>query len=123
MALSRTLELVGKDCTQVMDGETRAKAGTRVKAGAKPPRIHRIRPRLLQEELPGSETMDLTPYLREDILLALPDYPHCDWSGERVCPGRQEARGETAASGEEAGGPAHAPSAWEVLDQIHKPAK
>ncbi len=35
------------------------------------------------------ETVDLTPYLREDILLALPAYPHCDWSGERVCPGEQ----------------------------------
>ena len=77
----------------------------------------------LQEELPARETVDLTPSLREDILLALPDYPHCDWSGERVCPGRQEAQGESAASTEKAGGPAHAPSAWEVLDQIRKPAK
>ena len=77
----------------------------------------------LQEELPAQETIDLTPYLREDILLALPDYPHCDWSGERVCPGRQEAKGESAATSEEAGGPARAPSAWEVLDQIRKPAK
>lgn len=77
----------------------------------------------LQTELPPQETVDLTPYLREDILLALPAYPHCDWSGERVCPGRQEARGESAASATEAAGSSRAPSAWEVLDQIPKPAK
>ena len=76
----------------------------------------------LQMELPGQETIDLTPQLREDILLALPAYPHCDWSGERVCPGRQEAK-EDAASAEEAGDPSRAPSAWEALDQIRKPAK
>ena len=77
----------------------------------------------LQMELPPQESVDLTPYLREDILLALPAYPHCDWSGERVCPGRQEAQGVSAASDEGEGGPAHASSAWEVLDQIRKPAK
>ena len=38
------------------------------------------------------ETVDLTPELREDMILALPSYPHCDWSGERVCPGRQKSR-------------------------------
>ena len=41
----------------------------------------------LQTELDGRETVDLTPFLREDILLVLPSYPHCDWNGERVCPG------------------------------------
>ena len=76
----------------------------------------------LQMELPPQESIDLTPYLREDILLALPAYPHCDWSGERVCPGRQEAKVD-AASEEGAGDSSRAPSAWEVLDQIHKPAK
>jgi len=40
-----------------------------------------------QVELTGSETVDLTEYLREDILLALPPHPHCDWNGERDCPG------------------------------------
>ncbi len=77
----------------------------------------------LQTELPPQETVDLTPHLREDILLALPAYPHCDWSGERVCPGRQEARDESAASTQGAADPSAAPSAWEALDQINKPAK
>ena len=40
-----------------------------------------------QIELTGSELVDLTEPVREDILLALPPYPHCDWSGERVCTG------------------------------------
>src|ERR1041385_5016892 len=40
-----------------------------------------------QVELTGAETVDLTEYLREDILLALPPHPHCDWNGERVCQG------------------------------------
>jgi hypothetical protein len=31
--------------------------------------------------------VDLTEPMREDILLALPPHPHCDWNGERVCKG------------------------------------
>ena len=41
----------------------------------------------MQTELTGAETVDLTPFVREDILLALPPYPHCDWNGENVCKG------------------------------------
>lgn len=40
-------------------------------------------------ELTGPETIDLTPFLREDILLNLPAYPHCDRDGTRVCKGAQ----------------------------------
>lgn len=68
----------------------------------------------LQMELTTGETVDLTPHLREDILLALPAYPHCDWSGERTCPGlSKELPGQTG--DEPAVSP---PSAWETLDQI-----
>ncbi len=38
-----------------------------------------------QVELEGREMVDLTEYLREDTLLALPAHPHCDWNGEKVC--------------------------------------
>ena len=38
-----------------------------------------------QLELTGAESVDLTGLVREDILLALPPHPHCDWNGERVC--------------------------------------
>ena len=38
-----------------------------------------------QVELDGREMVDLTEHVREDILLALPAHPHCDWDGEKVC--------------------------------------
>jgi uncharacterized metal-binding protein YceD (DUF177 family) len=35
----------------------------------------------------GIETVDVTPDIREDILLALPSFSVCSWKGERgVCP-------------------------------------
>ena len=37
-------------------------------------------------ELAGPEVVDLTPFMREDILLNLPAYPHCDREGGRICP-------------------------------------
>lgn len=40
----------------------------------------------IHTELGGPETIDLTPFIREDILLNLPAYPHCDRNGDRVCP-------------------------------------
>src|SRR6266480_2819395 len=36
-------------------------------------------------ELPGPETVDLTPFMREDLLLNLPAHPRCDRDGDRVC--------------------------------------
>ena len=36
-------------------------------------------------ELHGPETVDLSPLIREDILLNLPAYPHCDREGDRKC--------------------------------------
>jgi uncharacterized protein len=41
----------------------------------------------IQLELTGREEIDLTEPIREDILLALPAHPRCDWNGERTCPG------------------------------------
>lgn len=72
----------------------------------------------VQMELPELETIDLTPYLREDILLALPAYPRCDWSGERVCPGEQfvGAPRQVDADGELS--QPVPPSAWATLDQL-----
>ena len=77
----------------------------------------------LQIEQPATETVDLTPELREDILLALPAHPHCDWSGERVCPGRVEASEEAAGLGWKRGDRPQVPSAWEKLDQLRTPSK
>src|SRR3981081_3298879 len=41
----------------------------------------------VQIELTGPEQVDLTPWVREDILLVLPAHPHCDWDGKSVCKG------------------------------------
>ena len=49
-----------------------------------------------QVELPPRETVDLTEYAREDILLALPPHPHCDWDAGRVCNAAFRKKIETA---------------------------
>lgn len=65
------------------------------------PFVHQIEVRefALLTELGGPETIDLTPFIREDILLNLPAYPRCDRTGERVCPAphkQLEVTGEAA---------------------------
>jgi uncharacterized metal-binding protein YceD (DUF177 family) len=40
-------------------------------------------------ELHGPETVDLTPFMREDLLLNLPAHPRCDRDGNRVCKTKQ----------------------------------
>jgi uncharacterized metal-binding protein YceD (DUF177 family) len=40
-------------------------------------------------ELHGPETVDLTPFIREDLLLNLPAHPRCDRDGSRVCKGKK----------------------------------
>ena len=63
-------------------------------------------------ELTGPEEIDLTPFMREDILLNLPAYPHCDREGNRVCPApithhREEAKEEK-----------ERPTDWSALDKL-----
>lgn len=69
----------------------------------------------MQTELTGSETVDLTPWLREDILLALPTHPHCDDRGERVCPAAERFQGNDPDREERPQGD----SAWDILDQLN----
>jgi uncharacterized metal-binding protein YceD (DUF177 family) len=40
-------------------------------------------------ELHGPEMVDLTPFMREDLLLNLPAHPRCDRDGNRVCKGKK----------------------------------
>jgi uncharacterized metal-binding protein YceD (DUF177 family) len=40
-------------------------------------------------ELDGPETVDLTPFIREDLLLNLPAHPRCNTDGNRVCKAKQ----------------------------------
>jgi uncharacterized protein len=64
----------------------------------------------IQTELTGAELVDLTPLIREDIVLALPAHPHCDWDEKNVCRGAYEL--------EKYASPEQAPNAWEALDQL-----
>src|SRR5919197_3611325 len=41
-------------------------------------------------ELHGPETIDLTPFMREDLLLNLPAHPRCDRDGGVVCEPKQQ---------------------------------
>lgn len=69
----------------------------------------------LHQELAGPETIDLTPFVREDLLLNLPSYPHCDRDGGRVCTGpkNQPKRTEVDKEVEAARKPD-----WSALDQL-----
>ncbi len=67
-----------------------------------------------QIELTGSETVDLTQPMREDILLALPAHPHCDWSGAKVCPGAPAV--SLTVTPDEL--PAEPRGAWMALDRL-----
>jgi uncharacterized protein len=59
-------------------------------------------------ELTGPETVDLTPFVREDVLLNLPAHPHCDRDGKRVC---KAAHPEAAEEGK------RKPD-WSALDKL-----
>jgi uncharacterized metal-binding protein YceD (DUF177 family) len=64
-------------------------------------------------ELAGPEVIDLTPFMREDILLNLPAYPHCDREGGRTCPAPELLKEEDANAVLEA-----RPPDWSALDQL-----
>ncbi|HEY0789823.1 MAG TPA: hypothetical protein VGD78_02055 [Chthoniobacterales bacterium] len=64
-----------------------------------------------QIDVTGPEVVDLTPYVREDILLVLPAHPRCDWDGKTICPGPRTDGLRT----EE---PAQVPSAWDALADL-----
>jgi uncharacterized protein len=69
----------------------------------------------LHQELHGPETIDLTPAMREDLLLNMPAHPHCDRDGSRVCPGATPTK-VTAAEEHEA--EAKREHDWEALDKL-----
>src|SRR5262244_3877581 len=63
-------------------------------------------------ELTGPEEIDLTPFMREDLLLNLPAYPHCDREGNRVCPAPGTHRGKDAEADTKR------PTDWSALDKL-----
>jgi len=66
----------------------------------------------MQVELTGSEEIDLTDALKEDILLTLPAHPRCDWDGRKQCPGVQRPAPVEPQDGETR------PDVWGALDQL-----
>jgi uncharacterized metal-binding protein YceD (DUF177 family) len=69
-----------------------------------------VDPFVLQKELDGRESVDLTVEMREDIQLALPAHPRCDADGRKMCPARfPQAPAETQP-------PGNAP--WGALDKL-----
>ena len=68
----------------------------------------------LHLDLTGPELVDLTPYLREDILLNLPAHPHCDREGGRKCPTANVVQSEDTTSG---AAPKAQPD-WSALDKL-----
>jgi len=72
----------------------------------------RIRNFATHVDLTGAELVDLTPWLREDILLALPVHPHCDWDRKTKCVGPRLKYLNVA---EDPKGP----NAWDALDHLN----
>lgn len=70
----------------------------------------------LHTELHGPETVDLTPFMREDILLNLPPYPRCDRDGGHVCKGARQP--SSAAISDTAVEEDKREHDWGALDQL-----
>jgi uncharacterized metal-binding protein YceD (DUF177 family) len=74
-------------------------------------------PFAIQLELSGSESVDLTPEVREDMHLLLPAHPRCDQGGEKTCP----ARYPVAAPAFPLQGERMRPAVWAALDKLNTP--
>jgi uncharacterized protein len=64
-----------------------------------------------QVQIDGREMVDLTPSVREELLLALPNHPRCDLTSGHSCPyQRPDASGGGSQESSE--------SAWDQLDKL-----
>ena len=70
-----------------------------------------VDPFAAQVEIGGREMVDLTPNVREELLLALPNHPRCDRIQNRRCPYHAP---ETSGGAE----PENVPSAWDKLEKL-----
>ncbi len=68
----------------------------------------------IQTELEGREIVDLTPLVREDILLALPLYPRCDSTSELSCPATFPTEAKAVESERDT-----SQTAWEALKNLN----
>jgi uncharacterized metal-binding protein YceD (DUF177 family) len=71
-------------------------------------------------DIHGPEAVDLTPLMREDILLNLPSHPHCDADETRKCKGA--TRVENAGEGREDAA-AKREHDWGALDRLKSKLK
>ncbi len=71
----------------------------------------------IQEDLRGPETFDLSPFFREEILLALPAHPQCDRDGGLVCQPHNAVAATNPPSPESHSGDIR----WGALDQLQPP--
>lgn len=69
----------------------------------------------LHKELHGPEIVDLTPFLREDLLLNLPAHPRCDRDGGGVCKAASKTLNMASESEEKR------EHDWEALDKLKLP--
>lgn len=69
----------------------------------------------LMRDIQGPETVDLTPYMREDILLNMPAHPHCDADRTRRCKGATPPETATDEKQERAAKREHD---WGELDKL-----
>jgi uncharacterized metal-binding protein YceD (DUF177 family) len=60
-------------------------------------------------ELSGPEMVDLTPFMREDLLLNLPAHPHCDRDADQDCKPKQIEASDQEATRK---------SDWSALDKL-----
>lgn len=76
----------------------------------------------LEEDLENATDIVLEQLLREDLLLELPNYPHCDQGDDpdRVCPQAGSLQLETPAPSNGGDGEKNAepPSQWSALDKL-----
>ena len=70
----------------------------------------------LHTELHGPETVDLEPFLREDILLNLPAHPRCDAAGNCKCKGA--AKPQDTSSEDPENRAAKRERDWGALDKL-----
>lgn len=70
-----------------------------------------VDPFAAQVEIDGRELVDLTPLVREELLLALPNHPRCDSISGHSCPYQ---RPETSGVGTQP----PTESAWDQLDKL-----
>jgi uncharacterized metal-binding protein YceD (DUF177 family) len=70
-----------------------------------------VDPFAAQVEIDGRELVDLTPAVREELLLALPNHPRCDLIPDHSCPYQSP---ESFGGGTQKS----AQSAWDQLDKL-----